>query len=448
VASCDFGASVLFATDTFASSADNLLSPIPPQMSCDVDGWMTRRKRTPGHDWCLIALAAPAVIHGLDIETSHFSSDYAPFVSVEAANIPTLEQELATVLRDGRNLNGQVSELVRTSMSTIATQPSKSSSPSSPSASSSNLCNLYKKLESEREVLIGEVDTFLEQHSSTDSRQWLDLLPMTELRCQPSAICHNYFAVCRGVKNKIRSQEDSSEVTHIRINLFPDGAIARVRAFGEVVWRPMESRDWTSICRPLPSFKCHPSKDNIDALPNLMSATLGAVALVCSDQSGSTPSNLLIPQTEAPTKAYRGWLTARKVLRAPVVFEDEGGNALNLLGDEWVIVKLATRAVVTRGTEFVVDTSTYAAECPTECEMQCCDLPDVSVLPIVEQMEFFKTTPNVKWKTLLRRSGLNCHEVQSFLDLEFVGSLTHVRFLIVPDGGVSRVKLLASPFKL
>jgi len=39
-----------------------------------MDGWESRRKRTPGHDWCIIKLGMPGIIKGVDIDTNHFST--------------------------------------------------------------------------------------------------------------------------------------------------------------------------------------------------------------------------------------------------------------------------------------------------------------------------------------------------------------------------------------
>lgn len=50
-----------------------------------MDGWETRRKRIPGHDWCIIKLGIPGVIHGLDIDTSYFTGNYPPKASIQAA---------------------------------------------------------------------------------------------------------------------------------------------------------------------------------------------------------------------------------------------------------------------------------------------------------------------------------------------------------------------------
>ncbi|MEU9840863.1 allantoicase [Actinomadura sp. NPDC048032] len=48
------------------------------------DGWETARRRTPGHDWALIRLGLPGRIHGIVIDTAWFKGNYPPHASVEA----------------------------------------------------------------------------------------------------------------------------------------------------------------------------------------------------------------------------------------------------------------------------------------------------------------------------------------------------------------------------
>jgi allantoicase len=43
-----------------------------------MDGWESRRKRVPGHDWCVIQLGLPGVIHGVDVDTNHFLGNAPP----------------------------------------------------------------------------------------------------------------------------------------------------------------------------------------------------------------------------------------------------------------------------------------------------------------------------------------------------------------------------------
>src|SRR3954468_5947144 len=74
------GGQALICTDDFFAEKENLLKPgrgifIPDKYTDRgkwMDGWESRRKRTPGHDWCIIKLATSGVIHGVDIDTNHF----------------------------------------------------------------------------------------------------------------------------------------------------------------------------------------------------------------------------------------------------------------------------------------------------------------------------------------------------------------------------------------
>lgn len=52
-----------------------------------MDGWETRRKRIPGHDWCIIRLAASCLIKGFHIDTAYFTGNYAPKVSIQVASL-------------------------------------------------------------------------------------------------------------------------------------------------------------------------------------------------------------------------------------------------------------------------------------------------------------------------------------------------------------------------
>ncbi|KAK2157115.1 hypothetical protein LSH36_198g04010 [Paralvinella palmiformis] len=93
--SSKIGGKVIFSTDDWFATAENLIKAeeavFEPASFTDfgkwMDGWETRRKRIPGHDWCIIQLGAAGIIHGVDIDTSHFTGNYAPKVSIQAANI-------------------------------------------------------------------------------------------------------------------------------------------------------------------------------------------------------------------------------------------------------------------------------------------------------------------------------------------------------------------------
>jgi allantoicase len=51
------------------------------------DGWETRRRREPGNDWAIIALARPGIIEKIDVDTAHFKGNYPDRCSLQAAHV-------------------------------------------------------------------------------------------------------------------------------------------------------------------------------------------------------------------------------------------------------------------------------------------------------------------------------------------------------------------------
>lgn len=100
------GAGVVAANDEFFAHRENLLNPAAAVFDPEsfghkgkvMDGWETRRRRGASagrphpddgdHDWALIRLGAPGVVHGLVVDTAHFRGNHPEAVSVEAASVP------------------------------------------------------------------------------------------------------------------------------------------------------------------------------------------------------------------------------------------------------------------------------------------------------------------------------------------------------------------------
>ena len=86
------GTRVTFATDEFLrrqGAPDRCADPVFIDDKYDdhgkwMDGWESRRKREPGHDYCVIRLGVPGIIHGFDIDTSFFTGNFPPQASIEA----------------------------------------------------------------------------------------------------------------------------------------------------------------------------------------------------------------------------------------------------------------------------------------------------------------------------------------------------------------------------
>jgi allantoicase len=90
-----FGGGVVDANDEFFAARDNLVNPSPSQFETWTygpkgkvyDGWETRRRRTPGYDWAVVRLGAPGIVRGVVVDTSHFTGNYPPHVSVEGCAV-------------------------------------------------------------------------------------------------------------------------------------------------------------------------------------------------------------------------------------------------------------------------------------------------------------------------------------------------------------------------
>ena len=89
------GGRVLAANDEFFAPKENLLKAAAPVWDghkyTDVgkwmDGWETRRRRTPGYDWCIVRLGLPGLIHGVVVDTANFKGNYPEQCELECCAI-------------------------------------------------------------------------------------------------------------------------------------------------------------------------------------------------------------------------------------------------------------------------------------------------------------------------------------------------------------------------
>src|SRR3954464_3496745 len=86
------GGAAVAANDEFFAAKENLVRPEPPQARTQVghrgkeyDGWETRRRRSPGHDWAIVRLGAPGIVAGVVVDTANFTGNYPSRASVEVA---------------------------------------------------------------------------------------------------------------------------------------------------------------------------------------------------------------------------------------------------------------------------------------------------------------------------------------------------------------------------
>ena len=89
------GTRVVYATDDFFADKARMIESREPVFIADkyddhgkwMDGWETRRKRGLGHDHAIVKLGVPGVVRGFDIDTRHFTGNYAPSASIEVTGL-------------------------------------------------------------------------------------------------------------------------------------------------------------------------------------------------------------------------------------------------------------------------------------------------------------------------------------------------------------------------
>ena len=321
LASEKLGGSVLFANDDFFAPKENLLKPAAPifiegkytDRGKWMDGWESRRRRTPGFDWCILRLGLPGIIRGVVVDTSFFRGNYPEHFSLDACAL------------DG--------------------QPA------------------VEELQS-------------------DVINWTPLLPQLPL----AGDSQNLYPVERG-----------SRATHLRFNIYPDGGVARLRVYGEVL------PDWDRLKR---------TGGDVD----LAAVENGGRVISCSDMFFGHRHNLIMPGRAA--NMSDGWETKRR--RGP--------------GHDWVIIKLGAEGKVQR---VEVDTAWFKGNFPESCSLEATRASDAQ--------EEKLTDLSVNWTSVLPRTKLQAHTRHFFEnEIQDGGVASHLRFNIFPDGGVSRLRVYGS----
>jgi allantoicase len=306
------GGEVLYATDDFFAEKENLIRPGRGIFMDDkytdrgkwMDGWESRRKRTPGHDWAVVKLATPGKIAGFDIDTNYFLGNHPPHASVDAVYI-----------REG-----------------------------SPVIDWENVA-------------------------------WREILPKSHL----DAGSRNFYEC------------SSDEIfSHVRLHIYPDGGVARLRVYGEVY------KNWKTSGEPV----------------DLAAAVNGGKAIACNDMFFSAMGNLIMPGRGM--NMGDGWETKRN--RTP-------GNR------DWVILKLAHPGVINR---VIVDTCHFKGNYPDSCSIEGC----------IAGSDDDVIGDKVQWQMILPSQKLYAdHEHEYVNEISRHDPISHVRLNIYPDGGVSRLRL-------
>ncbi|MFB9886254.1 allantoicase [Balneatrix alpica] len=222
------------------------------------------------------------------------------------------------------------------------------------------------------------IDACFSPEQEPDERtQWVNILDSVALQ---------------GNSHHLHEISASGPWTHVRLNIFPDGGVARLRLYG------MPYKDW--------------SKQDPNELVDLAAALNGGRAIACNDEHFGKKGNILNPGRGV--NMGDGWETARR--RTP--------------GNDWVIVALGHVGVVK---EVLVDTLHFKGNYPDSCSIQAAYVRGGTDEQIATQSLF--------WRELLPQQKLQMHQEHHFTEVNDLGPITHVRLNIFPDGGVSRLRL-------
>ncbi|HEY0673944.1 MAG TPA: hypothetical protein VGD27_16825, partial [Longimicrobiales bacterium] len=96
LAAARLGGAVILANDEFFAPKENLLLEHDAvfleneytERGKWMDGWETRRRRSPGHDWCIVRLGVPGIVRGVVVDTSFFRGNYPESCSLEGCALP------------------------------------------------------------------------------------------------------------------------------------------------------------------------------------------------------------------------------------------------------------------------------------------------------------------------------------------------------------------------
>jgi len=220
--------------------------------------------------------------------------------------------------------------------------------------------------------------------------EWVELLPQMPIR--PGS--QNIFPI---------SHADSwpKAWTHLRLNIYPDGGVARFRAHGDVE-ADWDAGDVDDEVRPRLQ----------DGEVDLVAVKHGGLALACSDMFFGPMNNLILPHRSENMGG--GWETRRR--RGP--------------GFDWIILRLGAPGDVGL---IEVDTNHFKGNCPDCCSIEGIYAPNAALTELVDA--------SAAWRGVLNETKLTPHTRHFFRD-EIVqrGTFTHVRLSIYPDGGVSRLR--------
>jgi allantoicase len=213
---------------------------------------------------------------------------------------------------------------------------------------------------------------------AVEGAPWTTLLEKSELRGNSE----NLFAIA-----------NRRPWTHLRLSIYPDGGVARLRVHGEV------AVDWHRVA---------PGKKAVD----LALITNGGLFMAASDLHYGTRGALIMPGRAA--NMGDGWETRRR--RGP--------------GHDWAIVRLGAPGEISK---IEIDTNHFKGNYPDRASLEGCMAPGV----IAENLAA------VPWSTIVPETKMSANERHFFSgkELQQTGPFSHVRLNMFPDGGISRLRV-------
>ncbi len=312
------GGKVLACSDDFFAEKENLIKPQPAIFIADkftdkgkwMDGWESRRRRTPGFDWCVVKLGVFGSIHGVNIDTSFFTGNFPEFASIEA-------------------------------------------------------CCMFDK-------------------DPNEKTQWTEILPKMRL----SGGTQNMFPIL-----------NRDTFTHLRMKIYPDGGVARLRVHGE------PKPNWNILQNQTLDLAC---------------VINGGQVVVCNDAYFGPKDNLIMPGRA--TNMGEGWETKRK--RTP--------------GYDWTVVKLGTTGMLEK---IEIDTNFFKGNFPESFSLEA-----LHSKTELHADDFILRDSELGFTEIISKTKLAAHTQATFeKELKSKGPFNYLRLNIYPDGGISRLKVFAKP---
>lgn len=221
---------------------------------------------------------------------------------------------------------------------------------------------------------------FIENGDPDEDTKWTELVGKSDLG--PDR--HHFFQV-----------DDETIYTHLRLNIFPDGGVARLRAFGKphVIWDQF-------------------GDDHVIELSGLLN---GGNIVAYNDAHYGAVHRLLAPGRGQ--NMGDGWETRRR--REP--------------GNDWIVIKLGARGVISAAE---IDTAFFKGNYPDRANLLAADIDGKLDPEAAGEL-------SENWSELLAEQKLGMDNIHSFSGqaIADIGPVTHVRMNIFPDGGVSRLRL-------